>query len=450
MREYLKSAFTSRPCKHGPPYRAAMRARLRDRSAWRCGACPTLDYTCDLCEAEFRNRRRFSEHVEKAHGGQRWYAHAFAARAELEPYIPTPTESRAVVRRFAQSQQFATCEPENEPYQPRPSLDTQESFLWAELFQRAAAHLRGTDVPADVRALCEREVVTVLKLQARCVEKSQGCTQPPLRARRAFTACVVCAMMSWSETLYKEYIAGPSSTIPDRAGVADLLDVERYKSRWPDIPTEELVASCVGFPFVDDEGNDVSKEVLLHKRRVPEAALKGEADVPICAHCRSALWKPKPTLPKMALANDLWLGRHPPLLRRANLAHQLLLALGRVVSTKVYLSSKGGDIAVRQERESWRQKFLQYGMKGTAIVFGNGRVDEAMESFPPEPDVVKDTFVAVFSGPEDYVVESCACLFYDCQIHARDKALALMFGATRAIVHVLPQGKLPDKRLVVA
>ena len=44
---------------------------------------------------------------------------------------------------------------------------------------------------------------------------------------------------------------------------------------------------------------------------------------------------------------------------------------------------------------------MQYGMKGTAIVFGNGRVDEAMESFPPEPDVVRDTFVAVFSGPEE-------------------------------------------------
>ena len=139
----------------------------------------------------------------------------------------------------------------------------------------------------------------------------------------------------------------------------------------------------------------------MHKRRVPAAAIEGEEAVPVCFDCRAALWKAEPTLPKFSLANDLWLGRHPSLFRAANVAHQLLLALGRVVSTKVYLSSKGADESVRQQRETWRQKFLQYGIKGTAIVFGNGKVDQAMKSFPPEPDVVKDTFVAVFSGPDE-------------------------------------------------
>ena len=78
-----------------------------------------------------------------------------------------------------------------------------------------------------------------------------------------------------------------------------------------------------------------------------------------------------------------------------------VLALGRVVSTKLYLSSKGADTAVRQERESWRQKFLQYAIKGTSIVFGNGRADQAMRSFPPEPDVLKETFIAVFAGADE-------------------------------------------------
>ena len=69
-------------------------------------------------------------------------------------------------------------------------------------------------------------------------------------------------------------------------------------------------------------------------------------------------------MPKYALANFNWLGRHPPELRDTTLGHQLLLPLGRVVSTKVYLSSKGRDEAVRQHATTWRHKFLQQDMPG--------------------------------------------------------------------------------------
>ena len=84
----------------------------------------------------------------------------------------------------------------------------------------------------------------------------------------------------------------------------------------------------------------------------------------------------------------------------ATLGHQLLLALGRVVSTKVYLSNKGLDEPCRERAQTWRQKFLQSGMRATAIVYGNGNVDHAMSEFPPTPEVLQDTFVAVFSGSE--------------------------------------------------
>ena len=87
-------------------------------------------------------------------------------------------------------------------------------------------------------------------------------------------------------------------------------------------------------------------------------------------------------------------------MRDASLGHQLLLALGRVVSTKVYLSSKGVDVVAKQHGESWRRKFLQQGMSGTAIVYGNGSADDAMESFPPSDAVLQDSFMAVFTGPE--------------------------------------------------
>ena len=66
----------------------------------------------------------------------------------------------------------------------------------------------------------------------------------------------------------------------------------------------------------------------------------------------------------------------------------------------LYLSSKGKDVAVRQAHMTWRQNFLQQGMQGTAILFGNGSVDDAMQSFPPTSDVLQDAFAAVFTGPE--------------------------------------------------
>lgn len=95
-----------------------------------------------------------------------------------------------------------------------------------------------------------------------------------------------------------------------------------------------------------------------------------------------------------------WVRTDFPKSTQASLGHQLLLALGRVVSTKVYLSSKGTNQPTRQHLESWRHKFLQQGMSGTSIVYGNGNVDDAMRSFPPTAEVLQDTFVAVFGGAE--------------------------------------------------
>ena len=126
----------------------------------------------------------------------------------------------------------------------------------------------------------------------------------------------------------------------------------------------------------------------------------------VCEDCYEAFWKAAPTLSKWSLSNFNWLGRHLPIFRDATLGHQLLLALGRVVSTKVYLSSKGVDVVTRQHNQSWRKKFLQQGMKGTAIVYGNGSADDAMASFPPEDNVLQDSFMAVFTGPETDVILS--------------------------------------------
>lgn len=183
------------------------------------------------------------------------------------------------------------------------------------------------------------------------------------------------------------------------AAVAKLLSVQEYAKHWPDIPIENLTASSVRLPH-----GETWTDVLMHKRRVPAEALIGETTVKVCKKCHAAFSKKYPTLSDVCLANWMWLGRHEPIFQDANLGHQFLLALGRVVSTKVYLNSSGpadkiGGPQVREE--AWRLKGMQQGMQGTAIVFGNANVDYAMASFPPAPEVVQETFVAVFTGPED-------------------------------------------------
>ena len=98
---------------------------------------------------------------------------------------------------------------------------------------------------------------------------------------------------------------------------------------------------------------------------------------------------------------------------------------------KVYLSSKGVDERSRQHAETWRQHFLQSGIQGTSIVFGNGSVDEAMDSFPPSAQELQDTFVAVFTGPERPAarkaggrwVGECADLAFPCGHRGRGAAL---------------------------
>ncbi|CAK0847613.1 unnamed protein product, partial [Prorocentrum cordatum] len=391
LRAHLADAWQRRPCNRGPPRHSAMPARLRDRSEWFQCPAPALHYACRMCGAEFPNREAFKAHQGRVHGGQRWYQSQYVARCELEPSQPSPTEERQVVARFRISQCRATVDPVGEPFVPKPELEVQKQLLHAEIVGRIIGKI-GQGGPAEE-----------ISLQAAGAAESASRAQAACQARepRAFQACVCCAMQQWSENLHSEYLVGDKCTIKNRAQFADCLSAEWHRQRWPLIPRDELMSSAVDFPRNDCEGSPKSTKILLHRRRVAPEALEGKVPVKVRDDCRRDLWSDHPEVPLMALVSDLWLGRRHPLLREAALAHQMLLALGRVVSTKIYLSSKGADKAVRQEQQSWRQKFLQYAMQGTAIVFGNGNVGHATRSFPPEPDMFRDTFVAVFAGADD-------------------------------------------------
>ena len=105
---------------------------------------------------------------------------------------------------------------------------------------------------------------------------------------------------------------------------------------------------------------------------------------------------------KYALAHHLWLGRWDPLFRNANLSHQMLLALARIVTTKVVLRPEGRTTTRSGEKPSWDFLFHQSGMIGSAILFGNASCTKALASFPPQS--VSDSFAVSFVAqpPEEH------------------------------------------------
>ena len=218
VKEFLERAAVEarRPHHHnGMPKHSAMPARLRDRTAWFGGALPTLQFSCQMCEAEFPNRLRFEEHVDKVHGTHRWYQCALMNRLSIQPYVVSPTEKRKVIKRFATSQQFATIDPENEAYQPRLPRETQHQMLWAAVFKQCAQHGfeqgRGA-ATAGAKSATLAELSAVQRYEATFL--TPPATAQPSQQARAFQACVFCAMLHWSETLCREYLAGPKCSLP--------------------------------------------------------------------------------------------------------------------------------------------------------------------------------------------------------------------------------------------
>merc|ERR1712025_874517 len=114
----------------------------------------------------------------------------------------------------------------------------------------------------------------------------------------------------------------------------------------------------------------------------------------VCDDCREAFGADVPWMCKYALANDLWLGRWDPLFRDANLAHQMLLALARIVTTKVVLRPDGTQTSHTSSANKWDFLFHQSGMIGTAVLFQNADCGPALKHFPPEK--INDSFAVSF------------------------------------------------------
>ena len=373
---------------------AAMPTRLRRPDE--PGAHPSLAYRCELCEAEGADDAWRNMHVDYVHGGAQRYRNAIAILGKHSgAHVPSGTAKRHAFENARKCQEFGTSQPVT--LLPTAAHDELEKVtlnlfhgsldMW-RLLDDALMQTSAVPSPGDLHEQPQQKYLPS--------QPHEWAQQP-----RQFLACVFCALQFWSEELQQCYIVGPNNFMQSPHKVALLLSTAAYGEAWPLIPREELEASSVALPHPSAAGEgDTTTMVLMHRRRVPPSALQGTSKVCVCNVCHEALARQTPSMPKFALANFLWLGRHVPLLRNARLGHQLLLALGRVVSTKVYLSSKGRDDKVRQHSATWRQKFLQQGMQGTAIVFGNGDAGKALAEFPPSAGVLQESFVAVFTGPD--------------------------------------------------
>ena len=223
---------------------------------------------------------------------------------------------------------------------------------------------------------------------------------------RQIAACVFCARTHWLEQLHSLYIAGEQCFMARPDLVWKMLEVERYAERWPLIAeTGELGYSSVAVQAVDHNKRNKRPKpirdyrVLLHKRRVNETQAAGQAKVHVCPECKEAFEGPSPWLCKYALANDLWLGRWDPLFRNANLSHQMLLALARVVTTKIVLRPDGSKNKSSDATANWDFLFHQSGIIGTAILFQNADCGAALQQFPAEK--INDSFAVSFVAAED-------------------------------------------------
>ena len=299
------------------------RCEKEELRMWPQEAVAMARQPCLLCSEDFDDRAAWLEHVNSDHGGLQRYRNAMLALQSLSPHVVVGSEVRHYVSNYA-------------------TFLRSSSMDWELPLQRLK-HV-GLEDSHDF----------------------------PRRVRRG---CVFCARSFWLEELLDVFLAGAFCFMSNAAAVWELLAVERYKKRWPKIPAAELEASSV------DVGTDGHRcLVLLHKRRVSAAAVRGEESVGICHDCHRAFSSKKPRLCRFALANDLWLGRMDPLFVDANMTHEMCLALARTVATKVVLRAGGTSVAPNQ----WDCQYRQTGYVGSAVLFHNGDAKHALQSLPPD------------------------------------------------------------------
>ena len=250
--------------------------------------------------------------------------------------------------------------------------------------------------------LCLPSEAPSFSTQRRLIENADSRLRQPQPGGREESACVVCARRFWKDELKLLFLFENPAGGEERPTGIDavpgnqqdrlcrLLGVERYKRRWPHIDEDELRKSAVEHPYLPGQF------LLLHKRRMPADAKDAAL---VCKECKGPLTSSTITLPRLSLANDLWMGAQPPALRNLASATKRLLPMTRACMQVVVLQPAHLQ---REER--------QHGFIGNTIFLPQARPSAVLSILPPKEVDMQDTLLFVLVGGQKSQVRGSTLL----------------------------------------
>jgi hypothetical protein len=174
-------------------------------------------------------------------------------------------------------QQQDTSVAEDEPHAELQDQAVQRKQFWAYLYGTCANEADAATTTECTTKVVDAKTWACVGTEAHEGPDLNGAVYQKANEGRGFVACVFCAMLHCSEHLARLHLVGPKCTMQKPAAVADLLSVDWYSKQWRLIPTAELEASAVDFPYQGGDGSWTTRKVLMHKRRVTEEHLTGAA-----------------------------------------------------------------------------------------------------------------------------------------------------------------------------
>ena len=165
----------------------------------------------------------------------------------------------------------------------------------------------------------------------------------------------MCARRFWANELYPLVLFQPpdenmSSILEVPAGAETVSPSQQHRCplrgahlAQSEEAMAELRASAVEHPYMEGEPGEL---LLLHRRRTPASPCE---PCPVCRDCRRSLKSSVLTLPRHALANDLWMARPLPELSNLSPGTKRLLPLARVCMQVTVLQPLSLPHAERQK-----------------------------------------------------------------------------------------------------
>ena len=133
-----------------------------------------------------------------------------------------------------------------------------------------------------------------------------------------------------------------------------------------------------------------------------------DQQVPFCSDCLTSIRRPRPQMPKFALANDLWLGQLPAPLRHLSEGAWLMLALARPFIHRI--------ICYRDGQTQGDTTELYKGFIGNVAAFKQQDGASLLTSLPPRAaDLAERIGIAFVGNSGD--LQKCHVEALKCSVH---------------------------------